>query len=469
MMDRVDARAALAALRPERRRRVLGFATCLLLGAVVLLVVTTAEQGLAMVAMVLGALFLVARPHWGILAIFVLVIFRINPVAIGPLGTSELLAAPLLLPLVHEFLRDRGVWVWHVSQVRLLLGIGGVLLAATAWSVLMHPAPPLTEQERAGSVLFLFGQQFLFLIYLLYFIKKPRHLVYAALALLLLVLAAALDSLDLLDAGHGVYRARVSQGWAANSNRLAFLCVWGTALAWSLRFKAPRRWWRPLTLAPLLGLPIVTLMTGSRNGLLQLTLLGGLVLLEQRQWAPAQRGRAVALMALVAVVVLLLAPSDMLERASNFDPAGRSVEGRTATLWAGARMVAEHPLLGVGPGNFRWRNAELIGLPLSSHNSYLWALTAGGPLLLFLYLAIFYRTYRMLRSVERRGPHELTWLATALRFNVVILIAFSFFADLWLTHPFYLVLGLTIVLFRMAASSGSPMVTASAPPRLVIA
>jgi O-antigen ligase len=193
------------------------------------------------------------------------------------------------------------------------------------------------------------------------------------------------------------------------------------------------------------------------------------VLLEQRQWAPAQRGRAVALMALVAVVVLLLAPSDMLERASNFDPAGRSVEGRTATLWAGARMVAEHPLLGVGPGNFRWRNAELIGLPLSSHNSYLWALTAGGPLLLFLYLAIFYRTYRMLRSVERRGPHELTWLATALRFNVVILIAFSFFADLWLTHPFYLVLGLTIVLFRMAASSGSPMVTASAPPRLVIA
>lgn len=469
MMDRLDARAALAALRPERRRRLMGIAAGALLGAVALLIVAAPERGLALVAMALGALFLVARPHWGILAIFVLVIFRINPVAIGPLGTSELLAAPLLLPLAHELLRDRGVWVWHVSQVRLLLGIGGVLLAATAWSMLMHPAPPFAEQEGTWSVLFLFSQQFLFLIYLLYFIKTPRHLVYAAVVLLLLVLAAALDSLDMLDAGHGVYRARVRQGWAANSNRLAFLCVWGTALAWSLRFKAPPGWWRPLTLAPLLGLPIVTLTTGSRNGLLQLTLLGGLILLEQRQWSPAQRARAVTLIAIVAVVVLLLAPSAMLERATNFDPAGRSVEGRAATHWAGALMAAEHPLFGIGPGNFRWRNQALSGLPMSSHDSYLWALTAGGPLLLVLYLVIFYRTYRMLRAVEHRGSHEFVWLATALRFNLIILIAFSFFADLWLTHPFYLLLGLTIVLFRMIASSVSPIVTVPVPPRLVAA
>jgi O-antigen ligase len=275
------------------------------------------------------------------------------------------------------------------------------------------------------------------------------------------MLAAAFDSLDLFEAGHGGDRARVSQGWAANSNRLAFLCVWGTALAWALRFKGPRGWWRPLTLVPLLGLPVTTLMTGSRNGLLQLVLLGGLILLEQRHWSPAQRTRAVGLMVLAATMVLALAPSAMMERASNFQEA--SVTDRIGTHWAGLWMVAEHPLLGIGPGNFHWRNQALTGQAMSTHDSYLWAVTSGGPLLLLLYLALFYCTYRMLRRVERHAASDLAWLATGLRFNLVILLAFSFFADLWLSHPFYLLLGLIIVLVRLSGNRGTTVGALRAP------
>ena len=449
MMDRSDVRAALATVRPERRQRMF-VAAALLLGAVLVAVAAEPERGLAVVAHALAALFLIARPHWGILAIFVLVIFRIDPARIGPFGTSELLAAPLMLPLALEFVRDRGVWAWRIPQVRLLVGIGGVLLVATEWSLLMHPPPPFPGQEGAWSTLILFGQQLLFLLYLVYFIKTPRHLVYAVVVVLLMILAAAVDSLDLLGAGHGGERARVSQGWAANSNRLAFLCVWGTALAWSLRFKGPRGWWRPLTLAPLLGLPITTLMTGSRNGLLQLTLLGALILLEQRQWSPAHRSRAFALMVIATLLVLAVAPSAMMQRASNFDEA--SLSDRISTHQAGIVMVAEHPIFGIGPGNFHWRNRVATGHAMSTHDSYLWAATAGGPLLLVLYLALFYRTYRMLRTVERWGPRQFAWLATALRFNLIVLMAFSMSADLWLTHPFYLLLGLAIVLFRMATA-----------------
>jgi len=461
MTDRSDVRAVLATMRPGRRRRVLAVGAGLLLAAGVIPVAAEPQRGLAVVALALGALFLVAKPHWGILAIFVLVVFRLNPVEMGPLGTSELLAAPLLFPLALELLRDRGIRVWGVPQVRLLLAIGLVLLAATEWSVLWHPPPPLAGHEGTWSTLILFGQQLLFLIYLVYFIKTPRHLAYAVMVILLMILAATVDSLDLFGAGHGGDRARVSQGWAANSNRLAFLCVWGTALAWSLRFKGPPGWWRPLTLAPLLGLPIATLMTGSRNGLLQLMLLGGLILLEQRQWAPAQRTRAFALMVVAALLVVVVAPAAMMQRASHFDEA--SVGDRINTHWAGAVMAVEHPILGIGPGNFHWRNQAMTGHAMSTHDSYLWALTAGGPLLLVLYIAVFCRTYWMLRTVEHRGPSGFAWLATALRFNLVILLAFSFFADLWLTHPFYLLLGLAIALFRAAGVAASPIATVRAP------
>lgn len=461
MTNRSDFPALLATLGPNGRRRTVAVAAGLLLAAALAAVILEPERGVVLVAQGLFAAFLIAQPHLGILAIFVLVIFRIDVVRVGPLGTSELLAAPLLVPLALQVVRDRGIWVWRVPQIRLMLAIGGVLLVATEWSLLMHPPAPLATHEGPWSPLSLFGQQLLFLIYLVYFLKTPRHLMYAVIVMLLMTLGAALDSLDLLGAGHGGERARVSQGWAANSNRLAFLCVWGTALAWSLRFKGPRGWWRPLTLVPLLGLPVTTLMTGSRNGLLQLMLLGGLILLDQRQWPPAQRVRAFALIAMAALVVLTLAPAAMMHRATNFDEA--SVTDRAATHWAGLVMVAENPLFGIGPGNFHWRNRAATGHAMSTHDSFLWALTAGGPLLLLLYLALFYRTYRMLRGVETWAGHRLAWLATALRFQLVILLTFSFFADLWLSHPFYLLLGLTVALFRVARADTPPLAPTPMP------
>jgi hypothetical protein len=94
----------------------------------------------------------------------------------------------------------------------------------------------------------------------------------------------------------------------------------------------------------------------------------------------------------------------------------------------------------------------LTGRVMSPHNSYLWALTTGGPLLLVLYLAIFYRTYRMLRAVERWGSDQFVWLATALRLNLIIFLTFSIFADVWVAEPFSLLVGLTIVLARIASA-----------------
>jgi O-antigen ligase len=183
--------------------------------------------------------------------------------------------------------------------------------------------------------------------------------------------------------------------------------------------------------------------------LLQLFLLGALILFEQRQWSPAQRLRSCALMLSVATVIVIAVPSTLLDRATSYGtdldtPGAKSQINRTQGLWAGLVMAAEHPFFGVGPGNFRWR----VGKDVGPHNSYVRALTSGGPALLALYLLLLHRTYRSLRTAEQAGPPQLTWLAKGLRLSVVPFVLFSFFADVWLQPPFYWLVGMSIVLRR---------------------
>ncbi|HEX9818989.1 MAG TPA: O-antigen ligase family protein [Methylomirabilota bacterium] len=462
-MHRADARAVLTRLRPERRRRIVAVAAGLLLGAVAAVVVADPDTSLPLMVMALTAVFLVAKPHWTVLVIFVVSTFRLSPVRIGPLSTAELLAAALVFPLALEMFRDRRIWLWHVPHVRLLFGIAGVLAAATVWSLVLHPAPPLEALERPWDEVFWFVQSLLFLVYFVYFIKTPRHVVYVVVVVLLMILVAAADAVDLVEDGPAGRRAGTDYfgGFTGNENRLAHFCLWGTSLFWSLRYKGPDGWWRSLAVAPLLGLPLVTLMTGSRSGLLQLMLLGGLILLEQRQWAPAQRARACALALVVALVILLAAPAAMVQRASDFNVGRTTTIGRLHAIEAAVVMMAENPVFGVGPGNFSWRYHVLTGSLMSPHNAYIWAIVSGGPLLLILYLVLFHRTYGTLRALERGGPAAFVWLVTALRFNLILFLVFSAFATVWTAEVFWLLVGLTIVLARLASAGQRPTLRAA--------
>ena len=464
-MDRADVRTGLARLSPERRRRLRGVAAGLLLGAVAAMVLAQPGPSLTLIAVALSALFFVTQPHWTVLVILVVSTLRLNPARVGPLSTAELLAAVLALPLVLELLRDRKVWVWHVPEMRLVLGIAAVSLVATVWSLVRHPPPPVDALDQPWNELFFFGQSLLFLLYFVHFIKTPRHLVYAVVVTLLMILAASAEAAYSAEHTPGRGRAQTAYfgGFTGNENRLAHLCVWGTALFWSLRYKAPRGWWRRMALGPVLALPVVALMTGSRSGLLQLMVLAGLILLEQRQWAPAQRARACALVLTVGLVVLVAAPAAMVERASDFDVGGRTTADRLHAIEAGVSMIAENPVFGVGPGNFEWRYQIRTGQPMTAHNSYVHAIASGGPLLLLLYLALFYRIHRTLQAVERRGPPAFVWLTTALRLNLIMLLVFSFFATVWTSELFWLLIGLTIVLARIASANPHPIAAAPAP------
>jgi O-antigen ligase len=126
-------------------------------------------------------------------------------------------------------------------------------------------------------------------------------------------------------------------------------------------------------------------------------------------------------------------------------------------------MFAQDPILGIGPGNFRWMHQAFYGSDLVTHNSYVWALVSGGIGALALYLVLSYMTYRTLRQLERSGPRELLWVNKGLRINLILFMIASAFADLWHLEFIYLMVGLTVAMTRLQAQQVLEPARVSAP------
>jgi O-antigen ligase len=79
------------------------------------------------------------------------------------------------------------------------------------------------------------------------------------------------------------------------------------------------------------------------------------------------------------------------------------------TLWrAGVKMVAAHPLLGIGPDNFRLDYGSYAGLPFAdqrthSNNMYLEMFTGGGVLVGSAFLWLFWRAARAFGQLAHGG------------------------------------------------------------------
>jgi hypothetical protein len=89
----------------------------------------------------------------------------------------------------------------------------------------------------------------------------------------------------------------------------------------------------------------------------------------------------------------------------------RAVRPARLFLWrAAARMIVAHPVLGVGPDNFRLLYGEYSGLPyadprLHSNNMYIEMLAGGGLTGGFLFLWLMWRTAERLVAALRLGVH----------------------------------------------------------------
>jgi O-antigen ligase len=241
----------------------------------------------------------------------------------------------------------------------------------------------------------------------------------------------------LAGAGHGIY---------ANSNELALILVLTLPLCVAFMLRT-RRWWRKaIWLAAAVLMVYETMLTGSRGGLLAL-LVGGSVCLREF----GLRGRRIGLVlcsAVVAVALILSTGDTVMDRfhaTFNNQPTtenGRAAYGsavqRQELFWKALAVTAEHPLFGIGPGNFN----SISGVWHDQHNSYTQMSSEGGMPALILYVLMLACALGNLRKTNRLAPadSEEALFAMALRASLWGFMVGSFFASsAYQFFPYFLV------------------------------
>jgi O-antigen ligase len=154
--------------------------------------------------------------------------------------------------------------------------------------------------------------------------------------------------------------------------------AWTAALAWRI----------PLGVGVVASL-IALVLTFSRAGifaaLVSLTIMAGLAIARGERRAPF--GLALAALAVPVALVCAAMTDPGLDRrlTAGLDESSGASPSRL-TFWSAAgQMLADHPLLGVGPDNYRWQFARYSGLAennlgIHAHDQYVEALADTGIL-----------------------------------------------------------------------------------------
>jgi O-antigen ligase len=242
--------------------------------------------------------------------------------------------------------------------------------------------------------------------------------------------------------GYGIYK---------NPNELALIMV--LTLPFCVAFLLRTRSWLSKAVWASVAILMVygTMLTGSRAGLLALLVSGGVCLREF-----GIRGRRIGLLFAGAVVMLLMLFSGDTVN-SRFDAmfndhptteAGRAAHGsavaRQELFWKALAITAEHPLFGIGPGNFNSSSGNWH----DQHNSYTQMSSEGGVPALILYVLLLWCALANLRKTNRLAPpdSEEALFAMALRGSLYGFIVGSFFADSAYHFFPYLLVGYTSAL-----------------------
>jgi len=265
-------------------------------------------------------------------------------------------------------------------------------------------------------------------------------------------------------------------------------CVGGVVLL--------RRAWRGLAALAAVSVLLMILVLQSRAAWLAV-LAGfaagvGVLLVQPARFNLSRRVRNRLVAACLAGLVALAggiatAPADNVfaQRFRSIfvapaDPAALPREGGRLMIWGiTSQMIADHPLTGVGAGNFTVRLHEYFGdddLDFSNvhtnwvqpHNDFLWVFVEKGVLGIVLFVGLFVATFASIRTILRSdGPPADRWLALV---GLVGLVSYSTLSCFdfpleRINHQVYLALLLavvTVVKHGLAPAAGSGSVFGAA-------
>src|SRR5712691_5870970 len=226
-------------------------------------------------------------------------------------------------------------------------------------------------------------------------------------------------------AGVAVWRGRLSAGRLegllggsySNPNDLALAAVISLPLCLALLFLSRSRQGKAAWMIASLLLIYTVFLTGSRGGFLSLVVAATVCL-----WEFGIQGRRRYLLFLAALAGAACWPSSsatLVERLKGTFNAKQdaassyaSAQQRQRLFWRSIEVTEDHPLLGVGPGNFH----VISGNWQVTHNSFTEISAEGGLPALVLYVWILWSGFRNLRAIKRfaQGRRTLIVLASGL-------------------------------------------------------
>jgi putative inorganic carbon (HCO3(-)) transporter len=244
---------------------------------------------------------------------------------------------------------------------------------------------------------------------------------------------------------------------------LALSFVIAIPLCLAFLFLARRSAWKAFWMLGILAMTSAILETGSRGGFLALGATAAACL-----WQFAIRGRrprAIAIAAFAGAILCLSFGGMVMGRLKGtFDPkedtaaAYASTEERQELLWRSIQVTREHPLFGVGPGNFM----QASGTWHVTHNSYTQMSSEGGIPALLLYLVLLGCAFDNIRTAKRLANRqkETTLFAKALHCSLLGYVTGSFFLSMtYAFFPYFLVAYTTslVLLARKSAASAAKL------------
>jgi O-antigen ligase len=259
------------------------------------------------------------------------------------------------------------------------------------------------------------------------------------------------------------------------TNYLAAIIVLMVPMAFVLSSQAQLAVRRALWAGAGLVLVLMVFLTSSRGGFIGL-LAAGMMFVYRRRGL----GGALAVLLLLLASALLL-PTDLGSRAlatifqdGSDLPAGleQSNRAHVALFWAALRMIADSPIIGVGPLNFKTLSTLYTGLHQGNiaHNTFLEIAAEFGLPALAVFLLLLVATLLTLGRASRLDgspeARELAGWAEGLRSGLVGFLVAGCFISAQYEKVLWLAVFLTIVLGALAAHRAvlDAAVEAESPP-----
>jgi putative inorganic carbon (HCO3(-)) transporter len=237
----------------------------------------------------------------------------------------------------------------------------------------------------------------------------------------------------------------------SDPNDLALAIIISLPLCSALLFVSRNRLWKTLWSISIFVMLCAVFMTGSRGGFLALLITTAVFL-----WEFAIRGRRRYLLVFAAIAGLILfqfVGGLLFARLQGIVNPDESVQQRQQLFWRSIEVTKEHPLFGVGQGNFQ----EVSGVWHVAHNSFTEMSADGGVPAFVLYVLILWSGFKNLRATKRlaRGHTESVVMARALLASLAgYVVGSSFLSDAFQFFP-YILVAYTSVLFSIEKKSAA--------------